>query len=375
MSFLKRVETLAFSADIVNHPVQRQLTITHILPHIARFMADIAVFRTVFDTTFLKAQATKSAHSGASIYGMKTLSQYPTGYCEDIRNGLFDLLKKHPFVIKAEQKGIIFRKVYIILNDSYFQNGIQLGNLWIDVANDTVNPKEARIYYKNLSDLMYENLSDYDTYYTVLEKYLHLSVYPNTLFPNIAPRFPVFALDTEGVCHVLNHQEIILYKDILEQFSLSDQFFKGCFAQRQLPTVYQELITKQLSPIYKEQRGLKKLLHIAMDSNSNLLEKQLSEELFETAIKQETLDFLFHFEMSAISADHHGNWLESIKSKKQPIAPVEVAHRACSTCLIHHVAMKLNRKVYWDPIKEVFKNDVEANAMLSREQRAGYVLK
>jgi predicted dehydrogenase len=76
-----------------------------------------------------------------------------------------------------------------------------------------------------------------------------------------------------------------------------------------------------------------------------------------------------------VSADHHGNWLESIKSKKQPIAPVEVAHRACSTCLIHHIAMKLSRKVYWDPIKEVFKNDAEANGMLSREQRAGYALK
>jgi predicted dehydrogenase len=76
-----------------------------------------------------------------------------------------------------------------------------------------------------------------------------------------------------------------------------------------------------------------------------------------------------------VSTDHHGNWLESIKSKKQPIAPVEAAHRACSTCLVHHIAMKVKRKVYWDPIKEVFKDDDEANKMLSREQRAGYVLK
>ena len=76
-----------------------------------------------------------------------------------------------------------------------------------------------------------------------------------------------------------------------------------------------------------------------------------------------------------ISKEHHGNWLDSIKAKKQPIAPVEVAHRACSACLIHHIAMKVKRKVYWDPIKEEFKNDAEANGMLSRPQRAGYVLK
>lgn len=76
-----------------------------------------------------------------------------------------------------------------------------------------------------------------------------------------------------------------------------------------------------------------------------------------------------------VSTDHHANWLESVVAKKQPIAPVEVAHRSCSTCLIHHIAMKVKRKVYWDPIAEKFKNDDEANGMLSRTQRAPYALK
>jgi predicted dehydrogenase len=74
------------------------------------------------------------------------------------------------------------------------------------------------------------------------------------------------------------------------------------------------------------------------------------------------------------SKEHHGNWLESIKSRQQPIAPVEVGHRACSTCLLHHMAMKLKRKLYWDPIRERFKNDDEANAMRSRPMRAPYMI-
>jgi predicted dehydrogenase len=74
------------------------------------------------------------------------------------------------------------------------------------------------------------------------------------------------------------------------------------------------------------------------------------------------------------SKDHHGNWLECIRSRQQPIAPVEVAHRACSACLIHHMAMKAKRKLFWDPLRERFKNEDEANAMLSRPQRAPYVL-
>jgi predicted dehydrogenase len=74
------------------------------------------------------------------------------------------------------------------------------------------------------------------------------------------------------------------------------------------------------------------------------------------------------------SKDHHGNWIECIRSRRQTIAPVEVAHRACSACLIHHMAMKLKRKLYWDPLKERFRNDDEANAMLSRPQRPPYTL-
>ena len=74
------------------------------------------------------------------------------------------------------------------------------------------------------------------------------------------------------------------------------------------------------------------------------------------------------------STDQHGNWLQAIRSRRQPIAPVEVAHRSCSACLLHHIAMKAKRKLHWDPWNERFKNDDEANALLSRPQRAPYMI-
>ncbi len=74
------------------------------------------------------------------------------------------------------------------------------------------------------------------------------------------------------------------------------------------------------------------------------------------------------------SDDQHGNWLDCIKSRKAPIAPAEIGHRACSTCLLHHIAMKTKRHLHWDPVKERFVNDDAANAMLSRPQRAPYVM-
>lgn len=76
-----------------------------------------------------------------------------------------------------------------------------------------------------------------------------------------------------------------------------------------------------------------------------------------------------------VSKEHHGDWLEAIRDNKEPIAPVEEAHRSCSACLLHHIAMKLDRKIYWDPAKEQFKNnDTEATNMLSRPQRTPYIV-
>ncbi len=74
------------------------------------------------------------------------------------------------------------------------------------------------------------------------------------------------------------------------------------------------------------------------------------------------------------SKEHHGNWLESVVSRKEPIAPAEVGHRSCSACLLHHAAMKLNRKLYWNPDTERFVNDPEADKLLSRPQRKAYAI-
>lgn len=72
------------------------------------------------------------------------------------------------------------------------------------------------------------------------------------------------------------------------------------------------------------------------------------------------------------SKDQHGNWLDCIRTRKQPVAPIEVGHRSCSACLVSHIAMKLPRTLYWDPVNERFKNDDEANSMLSRPRRLAW---
>jgi hypothetical protein len=46
-----------------------------------------------------------------------------------------------------------------------------------------------------------------------------------------------------------------------------------------------------------------------------------------------------------------------------------VGHRSCSACLVSHIAMKIDGKLHWDPVRERFIDNDQANAMLSRPQR------
>ena len=74
------------------------------------------------------------------------------------------------------------------------------------------------------------------------------------------------------------------------------------------------------------------------------------------------------------SAHHKQNFLDCVRTRKEPIAPVEVAHRSCSVCILGSIAMKLGRKLKWDPGRERFVGDEEANRMLGRAYRGAWRL-
>ena len=72
------------------------------------------------------------------------------------------------------------------------------------------------------------------------------------------------------------------------------------------------------------------------------------------------------------SNSHHRNWLECVRSRRTSLAPAPVAHCANNACLLSWIAMKLGRPLTWDGKAERFVNDAQANAMLSRPERAPY---
>ncbi len=70
--------------------------------------------------------------------------------------------------------------------------------------------------------------------------------------------------------------------------------------------------------------------------------------------------------------DHHLDWIEAMRDRKPAVAPAEDGHRSCSGCLLVHAAMKTGRKLHWDPAKEQFIDDADANKLLRRSQRQPY---
>lgn len=70
--------------------------------------------------------------------------------------------------------------------------------------------------------------------------------------------------------------------------------------------------------------------------------------------------------------DHHLDWITSIQTRQPAVTSPEVAHRSTSACITGWIAMKLGRKLTWDPDNESFVGDETANSMRSRPQRAPY---
>ena len=241
MDFIENSKERAYGIDVIISKQQRELTQKYILPIMDELMELIISCRKKFDREYLE-QNSDNGVSGSTIYGKIDITHYPVGHCFIICNGVFEKMKQSEMIKELLKKGVLFKQLFVILDGSYTQNAIQLGNLFIDVANDTVNPQKEAIYCEAIEDINFENLQEYNSYYKMVEKYLNLKLYPNLYLPKIADIFPVIALDAEGQCSLLMQQEIILYKDISQNFALAKKFRASNSFDGILPEPYIRLL-------------------------------------------------------------------------------------------------------------------------------------
>ncbi|GAB5517127.1 Gfo/Idh/MocA family oxidoreductase [Rhodopirellula baltica] len=73
-----------------------------------------------------------------------------------------------------------------------------------------------------------------------------------------------------------------------------------------------------------------------------------------------------------VAANHTDNFVQAMRSRKQPISDVWTHNRMLETCHLANIAIRLGRELNWDPTKREIVGDDEANSFLSRESRKGY---
>lgn len=73
---------------------------------------------------------------------------------------------------------------------------------------------------------------------------------------------------------------------------------------------------------------------------------------------------------------HQVNFIEAVKSRKDPVVPVEVGHSSCTVCTLGNIACALKRTIKWNPETETFVDDTDgaATKLMHYEYRTGYKL-
>ncbi|MCB0664720.1 MAG: Gfo/Idh/MocA family oxidoreductase [Saprospiraceae bacterium] len=75
------------------------------------------------------------------------------------------------------------------------------------------------------------------------------------------------------------------------------------------------------------------------------------------------------------SDDHYQDWIDAIRNQSAPICDAETGHRSSSVCNLANIAYQLRRPLRWDPEKEKFSKNKEANALLTKEYRKPYKMR
>ncbi len=79
-------------------------------------------------------------------------------------------------------------------------------------------------------------------------------------------------------------------------------------------------------------------------------------------------------EYASVSHEHIRDWVDCMRTRKKPVASAAIGHRSTTICHLINICRELGRRLHWDPVKEEFTGDDEANALRSRSRRKGFEL-
>lgn len=201
--------------DLRASPDQEAPTRSRLLPRMGELLALLAGHRAAVDEEFFKKRAAQAPAADADApLGEARLAAYPVGFCSEIRDGVWRRLPADPAFRALCGPEVAVRRVFVLLRGRYFQNALQIGNLYVDVANDTVFPEKPKLEWARIEEVEFENADDWTRVAAVGRRYHGVELYPNLLFPLAFPVAPFFAVRSNGRVDLFHAQSVLFLKDL-----------------------------------------------------------------------------------------------------------------------------------------------------------------
>ncbi|OYD83893.1 hypothetical protein CHT98_13810 (plasmid) [Azospirillum brasilense] len=132
---------------------------------------------------------------------------YPKGFCREISDTVFERLARRiaaPDTPVTQALAAFVREggrlspIWGALRGSYFQNAMQFGALYVDAANDTVTITKPKVEILPMESSGLEPVVEVAHFARIAQVYWGGTVWANSLFPRLAPVFPILHIDPDG---------------------------------------------------------------------------------------------------------------------------------------------------------------------------------
>lgn len=234
--------------ELCLEPGQRALTSRLVIPQVTAILERLGALRSEFDAEVAPQVAAARAQGRVALYGEVHWTRYPIGFCRHIRDAVFARMLRDPLFAALIREGVVVKPVFIFLRGCYFQNALQIGNYYFDVANDTVFTEKAKLDWAPIEQLDYENIDSWSRFIAVARNYLRIAVYPNFVFPVAFPAAPFFALRPNGRLDLLIAQHQIAIKDLADGMRRTRELLQDdALMAPVLPDCYQRLLREKFS--------------------------------------------------------------------------------------------------------------------------------
>lgn len=137
------------------------------------------------------------------------------------------------------------RRVWGDLRGSYFQNAFQIGTLYVDVANDTVVASKPQVEILPFEESGLVAIKDYSHFAKIAESYWSVKVWPNHVFPEIAPFFPVLLETKNGSFELRDSGSYMMGLNLSRAFKPAEVYL----AKSALPEDVRERAASDLAPL------------------------------------------------------------------------------------------------------------------------------